>query len=182
MCPVRGQLKRQFVIIVDNYVRKWYLPLWENQGGVRFLLPGLVAVITALHIKMSSWPQTQTEAWPPHYNLQAWLPMSGGNGPKWIFNPKLTMPHIAYSVQVKSFLHHPIIPGQVGSVTWISGKINALSPQYCIGVTPQQCVSFFLLMPRTPLWCGSEMTERHGLFSPCSGNSIAGLSGLFVFS
>lgn len=38
-------------------------------------------------------------------------------GPKWIFNPKLTMLHIAYSVRVKSSFHHSIILGQVGPVT-----------------------------------------------------------------
>lgn len=36
LCRVWGQLKRQFVIIADNYVRKWYLPQWEKQDGLGF--------------------------------------------------------------------------------------------------------------------------------------------------
>lgn len=40
-----------------------------------------------------------------------------GEDSKWVFNPKLTMLHTAYSVQVKSSFHHPIILGQVGFVT-----------------------------------------------------------------
>lgn len=97
-------------------------PPVRKAGRFKISVPRLVAVIMALHIKMSPWPRRQTEAWPPHYHLQAWFPMSGSD-PEWIFNPKLTMPHIAYSVQVKSSLHRPIILGQVGSVTWITGKI-----------------------------------------------------------
>lgn len=40
-CPVLGRLRRQFVIIADNYLRKWYLPLWAKQTGLRFLHPVL---------------------------------------------------------------------------------------------------------------------------------------------
>lgn len=101
-------------------------PPLSEAGRFKISAASLVAVIMAQHIKMSPWPRWQNEdqhpSTPSHYNLQAWFPMSG-EGPKWIFNPKLTMLHIAYSVQVKSSFHHPIILGQVGSVTWITGKI-----------------------------------------------------------
>lgn len=42
LCPDLVRLKRQFVIIADNFVRKWYLPLWAKQGGLRFLRPVLL--------------------------------------------------------------------------------------------------------------------------------------------
>lgn len=68
------------------------------------------------------------------------------------FKSKLTTLHIAYSVQVKSSFHRSIMLGPSWVCNLNHWKNNALSPpQYCIGVTPQQCVSFFLPMPRTPL-------------------------------
>lgn len=42
---------------------------------------------------------------------------------KWVFNPKLTMLHIANSVQAKSLFYHPIVLGQVEPVTRITAKI-----------------------------------------------------------
>lgn len=62
--------------------------------------------------------------------------------PKWIFNPKLTSLHIAYSVQVNSSLHRSIILGQLGSVTWITGKIGAKPPVLYRRYTATMC--FFL--------------------------------------
>lgn len=88
---------------------------------------------------------------------------------------KLTIQQVAYNVQVKSSFHRSVIARPVQVCNLNQGKNNALRPlapappKYCIGVTPQQCVSFFLPMLRTPLWCHSEMTERHGLFSPPFG-------------
>lgn len=142
LCPVRGRLWRQFVIIAANYLRKWYLPLWAKRWRFKISAPGLIAVITALHIKMSPWPRWWNEDLSPRpqpstpppptphpmrSNLKVWFPVSGEDS-KWLFKSKLTTRHIAYSVQVKSSFHHSVIARPVRVCNPNQWKNNALRP------------------------------------------------------